>query len=379
LIVVFGVLFGYGFVRASGIQLTDERDLLRGFVHWDAQFYKSIVERGFSYDANQDLLAFFPAYPLLARGIVHLTGCRTELALVMVAHVFLAAAFVLFVRYVRVRYSQTPELCSYVLLAFGLFPTTFFFRMAYTESMFVCLTILALLAMERRWPLFGIALIVGLSTATRPVGIALVPVFALHVWQRAVSWRTFVLQTLLLLPLACWGLLAYMAYLFAVFDDPLAYVRSQMSYHLCPANLPFGKSTALLTLEPIWGLYVPSWPRYWHRFEIHRNPVFSLIVANPIFFVTAVALIIVGACKRWLTHSETILATILLLMPYVTRSYEMSMASMGRFVAAVVPLYLVLGNLLWRLPLPLTGCLLALSSFFLGVYAMLFSAGYRLF
>jgi Gpi18-like mannosyltransferase len=380
LIVVLGVVFGYDFVQPVGKQPTEEPDFLRGFVNWDAKYYKAIVEQGYSYDPDQpSIVAFFPAYPLLAGGIVYLTGCRTELALLLVAHGFLAAGFVLLVAYVRQRYGDAPELSTYVLLAFGLFPTTFFLRMAYTESMFVCLTILALLAMERRWPRISIALVVGLATATRPVGIALVPVFALHLWRRSPSRRAFVLQALVLLPLACWGLLAYMAYLFAAFDEPLAFASSQMNWRMDAREHPLSKTVSLLTLEPIWGLYVPSWPRFWQRYETHRNPLFSLIFANPIIFIAAIALIVMGACKRWLSRDEVLLAAGLLLIPYITRSYEMSMASMGRFAAAAVPLYLALGNLLWRTPLPLMGWLLALSSFFLSAYAILFSVGYRLF
>ncbi len=91
------------------------------------------------------------------------------------------------------------------------------------------------------------------------------------------------------------------------------------------------------------------------------------------------ALIAVGAWKRWLNRLEVSLAAGLLLIPYVTRSHEMCMAGMGRFAAAVVPIYLVLGQLLARLPPPVAAMLLSLSGFLMGVYAALFAAWYRFF
>jgi hypothetical protein len=52
---------------------------------------------------------------------------------------------------------------------------------------------------------------------------------------------------------------------------------------------------------------------------------------------------------------------------------------MGRFTAVVVPMYLVLGRLLARLPAPLAAALLCLSGFFLAAYAALFAAWHRVF
>src|SRR5205807_1571849 len=76
---------------------------------------------------------------------------------------------------------------SYTLLAMGLLPTTFFWRMAYTESMFLCVAIVAMVAMGRRWPLPIVAVLVGLATAVRPVGLALLLPMAWHVWNTSAS------------------------------------------------------------------------------------------------------------------------------------------------------------------------------------------------
>ena len=95
------------------------------------------------------------------------------------------------------------------LAAFALVPCSFFFRLAYSESCFLAVAILCLLAMERRWPVVVVAILVGLCTATRPVGVALALPFLWHL-HKPTGWRSFLLNAAWLIPLSCWGLLAYM-------------------------------------------------------------------------------------------------------------------------------------------------------------------------
>ena len=57
----------------------------------------------------------------------------------------------------------------------------------------------------------------------------------------------------------------------------------------------------------------------------------------------------------------------------------MCMASMARFTSVAFPIYLVIGNLLWRMPAPLAAGLLSISSLLLGIYTALFAASYPFF
>ncbi|MGH7138931.1 MAG: hypothetical protein ACREHD_24565, partial [Pirellulales bacterium] len=277
-------------------------------------------------------------------------------------------------------------------------------------------------AMLRRWPLWAIALIVGFATAARPVGVALLAPFAIHICRRTyaadaqrLSTRErsraggakqaacvapsavglwFVIPAIrrlaLYLPLACWGLGLFMAYQYRAFGEPLAFVTVQKNWGT-PAAWP-EKAIALATLRPVWSVYDATSRACWTQHEPHRIPWFSLQFANPIFFVSGVALIAFGAfrpfanslgddarSRRWLSSEETSLGALLLLIPYVTRPCEMDMGSMGRFVAAVLPVYLVLGQLLVRVPGPLRAALLTLSGFFLATYTALYAARYPIF
>jgi hypothetical protein len=91
------------------------------------------------------------------------------------------------------------------------------------------------------------------------------------------------------------------------------------------------------------------------------------------------ALVLLGWKKGWLTCYEVLLGIGLLLIPYVTRAYEISMASSGRFAAVVVPGFLVLGQLLHSDKSGRWAILLYVSAFAMTVYASLFAANYLVF
>jgi hypothetical protein len=100
---------------------------------------------------------------------------------------------------------------------------------------------------------------------------------------------------------------------------------------------------------------------------------------NPILFVGAFALVLLGASKGWLSGPETILGAGLLAIPYITRAYEMSMASHGRFAAIVLPAYLVVGRILRSQPKWLSWSAVGLLSVMLMTWSALFAAGHLLY
>jgi hypothetical protein len=386
-----GLIFGHQLLQLPDHPLAKRSDLLRSFANWDGGWYVKIVHAGYHYQPHQASdVAFFPAYPLTAAVVVHSTGCRIDLALLIVSHACLAAVFVLLAAYLRSRYpDRSAAVTGSVLFAFGLWPTSCFGRFAYSESMFLLTAVLAFYAMERRWPLVVTALIIGLATATRPVGVALVIPFAMHLWDRTrqlssdspglgIEWKRMLLA-FSYLPLACWGIIAYMIFLWATFGAPFAFAQTQENWRVRPAGTIGEKALALATLEPIWSVFVPSYPGYWGRFTPEPSALFSLHLANPIYFVLAVGLTVLGAGKRWLTGKETAFALSLLAIVYLTRSYEMCMLGTGRFTVTAFPIFLVLGRLLHRVPAPLAAALLSISGFFLAVYSALFAAWYRVF
>ncbi len=345
--------------------------------NWDGQWYKAIAARGYSYDPKaHSSVAFFPAYPLTGRIVARLTGLSTEVALVIISNLSLIITFVIVMHYINNKNLAADEdrLGHFVLLAMSLAPISFFFRMAYSESMFLALTALTLYGIAREWPLIATAAIVGLATATRPVGVGLIPALLLHAWRRPPGMKTFPIRFLYLLPICLSGILTYIIYQYLEFGDPLAFAHTQENWGLRPPSSLGARLFCLATLEPIRSVYDPASRGYWGVEQGH--PLLTLRVADPAYFLAAAALVALGAFKRWLNEYELAVAIPLLLIPYATVGYEQYMRSAGRFASAVVPVYFVLGHLLLRVPGPVLAGLAAISGFLLGIYSSMFSCWY---
>ncbi len=179
LVIVIAVAFEPDYVKPRG---TANRSFFDSFARWDGLWYLDIADQGYRYEPNKSSnVAFFPAFPLCGRYLATLTNLPTKVALLVVAQLALAATFVIFAAYLQSRCPAAPAaLPGFVLATFGLWPTTFFFRMAYSESLFLLLAVLALYGLQQRWPLVVVVLLAGGASATRPVGIALVPLLVLE-------------------------------------------------------------------------------------------------------------------------------------------------------------------------------------------------------
>lgn len=388
--VLLGLLFGAEYLRPRGGSISIPiNDPVAACVHFGAIHYLDIIQHGYSYNPDDaSLVAYFPAYPLLCRWIGQALGLSPIEAALVVANLAFLGAFVLLARYVRVRWPEaTVGQCALILSVFGLWPLGLFFRMPYAESLFVFGTLAVLYGMARDWPLTVLALLTGLVTAVRPVGVALIATFVWHVLTKTrCSLLSKVGQALLLSPPACWGLLTYMGYQWLTFGEPWAFAQTQQHWtFLAPEGQSWSaKFWSLATLEPIWGVYVPNYPRfwgntYWGSVDGAGSPMFSLIFWNPALFVLSGVLLLLGGMKRWLNGGELLLGVGLLSIPYLTRSYEMSMASHGRFAAVVVVNYLVLGRMMVRLsPLAVSAACAALTMF-LFLFTSLYAANYLIF
>ena len=387
-VVLLGALFGWTSVPMCNEHAAARNDGVLGpFVAWDGRWYERIASVGYNYHSNRESsVAFFPAYPAVAAVLARLTGMRIRAALLVVSHLSFAGALGLLARYAGARFPG--ERLDRVLLAIGLFPTTFYLRMGYSESLMLLVLIAAMLGMEQRWRPIWIALAVGAATATRPVGVALLLPFAMHIWAsvsaqvstsepatRHIAWRLalFAMRAIALSPLACWGILVYMGYQWWKFDEPLAFVKTQAHWGRSIARVPVWEHVwGLLTLAPVRKVYDSVSPCYWGNFPPRDNPLFNLMFANPVYFIMAVGCVGFGGWKRWLNRKELALSAMLLLIPYVTQADRMCMASQARFASVVFPMYLVLGQILARLPAPVVALLAAVSAVMLALYSALF-------
>lgn len=350
------------------------------FFRWDAWEFLEIVQSGYGYDPGRpSSVAFFPGYPLVAQAVGWPSGLSSEAALMLVSQGCLCAVFLLLPGYLRLRSAaEMPVDSLLVVLACGLWPTSFFWRMPYSESLFLLWLLLVMLGVKKRWPVFVVAILAGCASGTRAVGLACLPVTIWYLCQLCGSWREFFRHALWVGPLAVWGLLAFMLYQQVRFGNAFAFLQTQQLWAMRPAATWSQLVVGLISLEPIWSVYVPWSPAYWARHDPGISPICSLQFANPVYFTLTVFLVGFGAWRRWLTSHELLLSAGLLFIPYVTHSDRTLMVAEGRYASVVFPAYIVMGHILSRLPTPIAAVWFATSAALLGLYSSLFAAWYRM-
>jgi len=371
------VAFGMAFVPSLQGNAVEADGVFVRMANWDGEWYARISRDGYYYSPDRPSTAgFFPAFPLLGRILSRATGLSPEAALVMVSNVALVGTYLTFAYYLAHRFPGHAATQSYALLWLAVFPTTCFFRFAYTESLFSLVCCLCLLAIEQRRPLSWIGALAGAATAIRPVGVALLPPVIAACWQRSRDARSFAVSMIWLVPLAICGLVGFMAFQYVEFGDAAAFATAQRQWRLRPPEAAWPTVLAIGTLEPLWSVYVPSSPAFWQRHDLQNHFLFSLQAFNPLYFLLAVVLIAAGVRHRWINKNEAMFATAAVAIPYFTRSFEMCMGSCGRYVAVALPIYIVLGRMSARLPRVVVFVGLLLSAFFLVIYSVLFAAHY---
>jgi hypothetical protein len=423
--------------------------------NWDGVWYQEIARDGYSYDPESaPTVVFFPAYPLLGRGLAAVTGLRISTSLVLVSNVCFLGALILLAKLLHRRGSGAEpgdnDWHSTTLMLVAVLPTGLFFRMAYTESMFLLLVLTAMSGMASGWRLWVIAAVIGLATATRSVRLVLLLPFADHIWRqlndrpsvapvlpdsgevdsakccapqtkssvipvktgiqcdndtftldsrlsgdtRSVSQRSQPLNSdprslpLLLkniattavhLLLATWGLLAYSTWLWSTTGDPLAFSHNQTHWVARPERPWTEQTSALLMLEPIWGAYVPSNFAYWQNCDPGADPISSIRAFDPLIFVVAVLLMLIGWQKRWLQRGELLLSIGLIGIPWLIHAYPAVMHSQARYTVVVYPAWIVAGRLISSAGQPLAMFAITVLATILSLWSSLFATWYPFF
>lgn len=210
---------------------------------FDCAWYVHTAEHG--YDRQPTLFpevdlvnwAFFPLYPLLTRVFMALSGLSGFWSATAVSALCFAAFAALSVEYRRLtRAGSDPVTWIGVLLVY---PYSLYFFMAYSESLYLLMSVLLLLAARR-----GASIAAGVSTAllsaTRPTGLLAIPYLAaVALWRGrrllrqgpdAEARRRGLADLLFPLALMPLGMAAYMAYLYWLTGDALAFQHAQVAW-----------------------------------------------------------------------------------------------------------------------------------------------------
>lgn len=376
LIVLLGASFGMTYIPAqapAGYRFDYHGEV---FANWDGQWYKSIAEQGYFFDPTRlSSIAFFPLFPLLGRLLARILGIGSDYALVMIANASAASAFVVLRRYAGLRYGD-DRTANGLVVALGLAPTSVFFRMAYSEGLFLLLFALLLYGTLQNWRPAVLGLVAGASICTRGVGVALAMALVVHLFRRGRTWRGFAKNLCCAGPGALLGPALFLIHQLHAFHDPCAFIKAHEAWSMrSPESWPHRLVNTIL-LEPVWSVYLSSSPGYWGRND--QNAFFSLRAGNPVYFVAACALLIVGIRRKWLLAEEATAGVLLLIIPYVTIGYSQYLRSAGRHAVIAIPSFLVLARWLSRSPKWLASLAGGLAATFLAIYSALFVAWHRI-
>ena len=186
---------------------------------WDSGWFLDIARHGYTDPSHST--AFFPAYPLLVRGVGWLFLGHDLLAGVIVSLAASAVAFVLI-------WKLGEELldagsANRTVLYLALFPTTLFLFAVYSESLYLLLSVGAFLAAVRgRWTWAGVA--TGFAALTRVSGVMLLPALAVLAWRAADRRGAFLRLGLAVPIMALWPL-----YLGLDLGRPFVFLSAQRS------------------------------------------------------------------------------------------------------------------------------------------------------
>lgn len=336
------LLFGFSFVADSFFtyspsfpyykQILSVMGFPRWFYSWgnfDGVHYITIANQG--YEGTALIQAFFPVFPLFL-SLFHnffLIG------------VFWNIVFTIGICLLLFLLSHTKNIQQkwWVLLAFLSFPTSFFFGALYNEALFLFLVLASFtLAREKQW--FWAALLAGIASGTRVVGIFLLPALFLELWLDTYqkSWWNFSLKNILVFFQKRWkevvilllsgvGLVSYMFYLSQTFSDPLYFFHVQDEFGA-------GRQDSLILFpQVIWRYYkiLTTIPFDWKFFSYLQELIFSLGTLGLLFFYW-----------KKIRPSYLLFSLGAFFIPPLTGTFS----SMPRYILVCFPIFFILGDIL---------------------------------
>ena len=234
-IVIVTIIGTYFFSYVSYLFIEEKLpgSLLELWRKWDAGHYLKIAEEGYSSGGQQ--IAFFPLYPYLVKALSPIFKSYMLSALVISNLAYAAAAYFLY-RIVRLDYEKDDAWRAVMYLS--IFPTAYFLHAAYTESLFLALSIGSFYyGRTNKWWLSGV--LGMLAAGTRLVGIILLPVLIVEYLSQKEYKLSGIRVDFLWLLLIGLGLISYLVLNYSVSGDPLYFLEVQQESWSRKLALPF--------------------------------------------------------------------------------------------------------------------------------------------
>lgn len=361
-----------------GFAVLHQQSVLKAILYsmwnqWDSDAYVLVGTQAY---ANPIHLAFFPLFPLLIRAIsvvlslFHPVSLRIA-GVIASSGCFLASLMVLFT-WCKHKFSDGMAYTTLAVLAF--FPTSFFLRATYTESLFLLLTVCTFYFVDKKKFTYA-AVFCGLASATRLVGVLFIPViigiYLYQNWQKNTHTLRQTLHTIGLTILASSGFLLFSLYqylttnsFFTTFAISKNYWHRYFSFsHMWEAitnnfhNL-FGQNFSTMCFTPgeNYHFMIPTCPS-----AAIINIAFTLV-----FLIWCI----------WITWKNTqpriyqILAWIMIILAIGSGWFD----GMPRYILPCFPLYISIAKVLHKYP-KIQPFYFAISAILLTIFTLMFTRG----
>lgn len=289
------------------------------FWHWanfDGEHYLWIAKNGY----REFEYAFFPVFPLIIRATAFITHNVLLSGLLVTT---LSSFLLLLILYKLFLLDFKENIVFLGLILFLSFPAAFFLVSIYSESFFLCLVASSLLAARKKK--FFLASMLGIiASATRLVGIFLIPALLL-IWMREMKDK----RPLFFISLVPLGLIFVIIFNWLQAGDPLNFIHVQPGFGA-------GRSgTDLILLPQV--IY-----RYFKIFITVSPLSYSFFISFQEFILTIFVFgTLITAVKK--IRPEYLLFSLgAILTPTLTGTFS----SMPRYVLAAFPIFFILASII---------------------------------
>jgi Gpi18-like mannosyltransferase len=282
-------------------------------------------------------MGYFPLYPMLIRGLSQLTGLPLALAGMLIAQLSYLGAILILYRLARLIRDEHAYAIR-VVLSLLLFPSAFFFFAVYAEPLSLAFSLLAVyfaLLPQAQYIYSGLAL--GIASAARPVGFLINLILMVEfVRRRKYSFGTFFKLGLGLF-FSGLGVILFVWYLYTLTGSFRAIPEAQSAW-LRQWQLPWvtlGKSV-------LYVLAGPGAASDWFSYEINGIDFFFTLLALGLTIVA-----VRRTLRGYYPWSLTVYMIVSLIFLLAQQGVgHVPLWGMTRWVAALFPIYLILGDLI---------------------------------
>ena len=312
----------------GGKSLYISNPYLWSWLNFDGEHYLAIAREGY----RPLTYFFFPLYPIVVKYLSELLGgSLVDYAIsgLFISNGLFIGVLVGLFKLLRLDYEDKDVWRVIFLLL--IFPTSFYFGAYYTESLFMFLAVWSFyLARRKKW--FWVGILGSLATATRVIGIMLLPALLIEWWLESGKKKSVNLNLIYVFLIPA-GLVIYMYYLTKVAGDPLEFLHSVEI---------FGsqRSASFVMLPQVFYRYVfkiiPSLTGYW--------PVVFVTLME---FLVGVLFLVLSVLGWWKLRRSY---WVFMVGGYVVPTLSGSFSSLPRYVLPLFPGFILLSFYVGKLP-----------------------------